>query len=123
MTPLAISAEDLGISSDRNLELSFISGVIQLEIKNEYGGHVSRTHIIRAVLSSPYLRTETERAYIIATLCEALPTGGYAMMLLKFKHYWQFVEEHMPDASVEERMADYCSTSRELLNLFGRGSA
>jgi len=102
LTPLA-----LGISDSRNAELSFISGLIQMEIKKEYGPCISRVHIVRAALASPYLMDEVERAWVIATLCEMLPGPEYGLTLGAFQVMWNLWEDEQPDWSMERRMAEY----------------
>ncbi len=104
MTGEHLTSNAIGISDDRNTELSFFAGVIQMEIAQEYGEHVSRVHIVRAALASPYLIDEVERAWVIATLCEALPGPGYGLSLIAFRRIWEFWPADYP---IERKISEY----------------
>ena len=110
-----LSSTSLGISEERNTQLALIAGRIQMEIEQEYGSRISRVHVVKGVLSSPWPQTETERAWIVATLCEALAARTYFSMLLEFRMVWKFWDALYPDWTIEERMTDICTTARTRL--------
>lgn len=77
-------SDALGIDPDHEVALSYYAGRIMLEIFQEEGPAICRYHIVRAVLSSPYLKDELERVYVVAGLCEALSTPRYVLLLAGF---------------------------------------
>ena len=107
----------LGISPDRDLELSFYTGEILLEIDEEYGGHVSPLYLIKAVRAYPHLKNEEERAYVLAYLAFQLGEGtAYEAQLNRVRK----IRAREKDLPLEERLERWMKTARQMFA--GRGS-
>ncbi len=100
-TRTARGSDYLGIDRTREAELSYYAGRIMLEVYQEEGEMICRHHIVRAVLSSPYLRDELERVYVAAALCELLPSPKYEYLLAVFMQ----VEAEFKGKPIEDRVA------------------
>lgn len=101
----------LGISPDRDLELSFYTGEILLEIDEEYGGLVSPLYLIKAVRAYPHRKSEEERAYVLAYLAVQLGEGTAYEARLNRARKIRAKEKDLP---LEERRERWMKTARRM---------
>ncbi len=107
--PFGVAA--LGITEEREIDLSFYTLQILLELVQEYREDISPTKICIAVRSSPYLETEPERTYLAAMLSRICAEGrALRMIATEMK-----IRALVPGWTVEQRLERHRAMCRDML--------
>ena len=114
--PPCTDLQILNISAARRAEISFVCGLIQDEISQEHGNVVCVNDVFAGAMSSPYLRNDNERIYVVGTLAYLVGSEKYWAVHMAHKACRYDMQRKHPGISVDEEIVRYRD---EILTLGG----